>query len=111
MLLFLPFLNLVLLLVLYLCQNCSVEVLLLLLLESLWLFLSGDHPHLVQLLFLDLAIFIQKVQKVVALFNDLCVEGCSKEDAEDLLLQHPSYHTRPHLTKEDCNGFIPKWTI
>jgi hypothetical protein len=53
------------------------------------MFLSGDHPHLVQLLLLDLAIFIQKVQKIVALFNDLCVEGCSKEDAEDLLFNQP----------------------
>ena len=26
-------------------------------------------------------------------------------------MQHPTKHLRPHLTKEDCNGFIPDWTI
>ena len=30
---------------------------------------------------------------------------------EDLLKQHPSYHQRPHLTKEDCNGEVPNWTV
>ena len=30
---------------------------------------------------------------------------------EDLLKQHPSYHQRPHLTKEDCNGELPKRTV
>ena len=36
---------------------------------------------------------------------------CKAGVVEDLLKQHPSYHRRPHLTKEDCNGEVPHWTI
>ena len=27
---------------------------------------------------------------------------------QDMLKQYPSYHRRPHLTKEDCNGNSPE---
>ena len=36
---------------------------------------------------------------------------CKAGVVEDLLKQHPSYHQRPHRTKEDCNGELPNWII
>ena len=36
---------------------------------------------------------------------------CKAGEVEELLKQHPSYHQRPHLTKEDCNGDVPNWMV
>ena len=32
------------------------------------------------------------------------------DEVKTRLDQHPTKHLRPHLTKEGCNGYIPKWT-
>ena len=32
---------------------------------------------------------------------------CTASCVQDILVQHPAYHKRPHLTKEDCNGEFP----
>ena len=37
--------------------------------------------------------------------------SCKASEVTDILKQHPSYHQRPHLTKEDCYGDFPKWSI
>ena len=36
---------------------------------------------------------------------------CSAFQVQDILLQHPAYHRRPHLTKEDCNCELPEWIV
>ena len=58
----------------------------------------------------------------VIVFGDVETDGrflgCTTEPFEttaenviELLEQHPSYHKRPHLTKDNCNGVYPAWTI
>ena len=37
--------------------------------------------------------------------------SCTAANVQDILVQHPVYHKRPHLTKEDCNGHFPDWVI
>ena len=36
---------------------------------------------------------------------------CAAGAVQDLLLQHPLYHRRPHIAKEDCNGENPDWIM